>query len=249
MKALILLVEGLVEEIVYSSILEKLYGGKQVTCENMPRPLRELITPITTYIEERAKCYTLCYTLERGDLITIVDCKGYENLKNTIRLLLDKQKDLLIKVLKQLDLRIAIAADRDKKPAESIRGLLSSMGFQVTEGDVLTIEFSGGAKLAIHIVEQGGEGGTATGEVEDELRKLVEAVKPELQHIAEKIEEIYKPLTDKQKLLIYLALLEREPKIRELYEILRREVIATASRDTIEQNLESLVKNLEKALK
>jgi len=240
-KALILLVEGLVEEIVYSSMLEKLYGGKRVKCENIPRPLREFIEPVMRR--------TKCYTLERGDLAIIVDCGGYENLKEMTRLLLDKRRESLIKVLKQLDLRIAIAADRDKKPAESIRGLLSSIGFQVTEGDVITIEFSSGAKLAIHIVEQGGEGGTATGEVEDELRKLVEALKPELQYIAKKIEETYEPLTDKQKLLIYLALLEREPKIREFYEILRREIMATASRDTIEQNLENLVKNIEKALK
>jgi len=236
---LILLVEGLVEEIVYSSMLEKLYGGKRVECEDIPRPLRELIEPVMRR--------TKCYTLERGDLAIIVDCGGYENLKEMTRRLLKRRE--LLEVLKQLDLCIAIAADRDKKPAESIRGLLSSMGFQVTEGDVVTIEFSSGAKLAIHIVEQGGEGDTATGEVEDELRKLVEALKPELQHIAKKIEETYEPLTDKQKLLIYLALLEREPKIREFYEILRREIMATASRDTIERNLESLVKNLEKALK
>jgi len=237
---LILLVEGLVEEIVYSSMLEKLYGGKQVTCEDIPRPLRELIEPVTRR--------TKCYTLKSGDLVIIVDCGGYENLREMTRQLLKHRRRELLEVLKQLDLRIAIAADRDKKPAESIRGLLSSMGFQVTEGDIITIEPSNGTKLAIHIVEQGDEGGTATGEVEDELRKLVEALKPELQRIAKKVEETYGSLTDKQKMLIYLALLERKPKIRELYEIFR-EIMAKASRDTIEQNLENLVKNIEKALK
>jgi len=235
---LILLVEGLLEEIVYSSMLEKLYGGKQVECESVQKSLREFIGPVMQH--------TNCYILERGDLVVIVNCRGYENLRNMTRQLLKRRE--LREVLKQLDLHIAIAADRDKKPVESIRGLLASMGFQVTEGDVITIEFSGGAKLAIHIVEQGGEGGTTTGEVEDELRKLVEALKPELQHIAKKVEDVYEPLTDKQKLLIYLALLEHKPKIRELYEILG-EIMVVASRDVIEQNLESLVKSLEKALK
>jgi len=208
------------------------------------RSLEELIEPIGQP--------TKCYIIERRDLVIIVDCGGYKNLKEMTRLLLDKQKELLIKVLKQLDLCIAIAADRDKKPVESIRGLLSllrsSLGFQVTEGDIVTIKFSSGTKLTIHIVEQGREGDTATGEVEDELRKLVEAVKPELQHIVKKIEESYEPLTDKQKLLIYLALLRDKPKIRKFYEILRG-IMAAASRDTIERNLENLVQNLEKALK
>jgi len=248
-KTLILLVEGLVEKIVYSSTLERLYGGKHIECKNVLeslelKSLEELIGSIERRIE--------CYTLERGDLVIIVDCGGYENLKEMTRLLLSKRKELLIKVLKQLDLRMVIAADRDKKPVESIRGLLSSlrssMGFQVTEDDAIAIEFGNGTKLVIHIVEQGGEADTATGGVEDELRKLVETLEPKLQHITKKIEETYEPLTDKQKLLIYLALLERKPKIREFYEILRK-IMATISRDTIERSLENLVKSLEKALK
>jgi len=55
LKTLILLVEGLVEEIVYSSVLEKLYGGKQAECRDAPRPLRALIEPFM----QHAKCYTL----------------------------------------------------------------------------------------------------------------------------------------------------------------------------------------------
>jgi len=178
--------------------------------------------------------------------VVVVNCGGYENLKRMVRLMLKRRE--LIEALKQLDLRIAIAADRDKKPAESVRGLLSSMGLRVTEDVAITIEFGGGAKLTMHIVEQGGLGSAATGEVEDELRKLVEALKPELQRLAEKVEEIYKPLTDKQKLLIYLALLEHKPKIRELYELFK-EIMASASREAVEQNLKNLVKNLGKALK
>jgi len=224
---LILFVEGLVEEIIYSSMLEKLYGGRQVECGDAPTQLEVLIDPFI----RRAKCYTL----EHGNLAVIVNSRGYENLRNTIRQLLTQPE--LPEVLSQLDLRIAIAADRDKSPAESIRGLLSSMGFQATGGDAITIEFGNGAKLAIHVVEQGDEGGTATGEIEDELRKLVEALKPELQHIAKRVEETYGPLTNKQKLLIYLALLEHKPKIRELYGLFR-EIIETASGNIIEQNLD-----------
>jgi len=208
MKTLILLVEGLAEEIAYSSILEKLYGGRQVECGGAPTPLKILIRSFM----RRAKCYTL----ERGDLAVIVNCGGYENLRKMARELLTHPE--LPEVLGQLNIRIAIAADKDKNPAESIRGLLSSMGLQTTGGDTLTVEL-GGAKLTIYVIEQGGEGGTATGEIEDELKKLVEALKPELQRAAEKVEEAYGPLTDKQKLLIYLALLERRPKIRELYEL------------------------------
>ncbi|WP_193322840.1 hypothetical protein [Pyrobaculum calidifontis] len=234
-KTLILLTEGLVEEIVYSSMLEKLYGGRQVECEDAPTPLEALIDPLI----RRAKCYTL----EHGDLIVIVNSRGYENLRNTIRQLLTQPE--LPEALGQLDLRIAVAADRDKNPTESIRGVLSSMGLQATGGDTLTVELGNGAKLAIHVIEQGGEGDTATGEIEDELRKLVETLKPELQHAAKKVEEIYGPLTDKQKLLIYLALLERKPKIRELYELFR-EAVAAASRDAIEHL--GLAKGLGKAL-
>jgi len=58
---LILLVEGLLEEIVYSGMLEKLYAGKQVECESIQRPLREFIEPVMRR--------TKCYTLERGDLV------------------------------------------------------------------------------------------------------------------------------------------------------------------------------------
>jgi len=227
-------VEGLVEEIVYSSMLEKLYGGRQVECKDLPT-LKELIEPFM----QRAKCYAV----ERGYLVVIVNCGGYENLKNMTRRLLKRRE--LLEALRQLDIRIAVAADRDKNPAESIRGVLSSMGLQATGGDALTVEL-GGAKLAIHVIEQGGEGDVATGEIEDELRKLVEALKPELQHIAKRVEEIYKrSLTDKQKLLIYLALLERKPKIRELYELFRK-AVAEASRDAVEHL--GLAKGLGKAL-
>jgi len=233
-KTLILLTEGLVEEIVYSSMLEKLYGGRQIECEHAPTPLEALIDPLI----RRAKCYTL----EHGDLIVIVNSRGYENLRNTIRQLLTQPE--LPEALGQLDLRIAVAADRDKNPTESIRGVLSSMGLQATGGDTLTVEL-GGAKLTIYVIEQGDEGGTATGEIEDELRKLVETLRPELQRAAEKVEEAYGPLTDKQKLLIYLALLDRKPKIRELYELFR-EAVAAANRDAI-LSLD-LVKGLGKAL-
>jgi len=237
MKALILLVEGLAEEIVYSSILERLYGGRQVKCRDAPTPLKTLIRPLM----RRAKCYTL----EHGDLALIANCGGYENLKNMIRqLLLRLRRRKLLEALRQLDLRIAVAADKDKNPTESIRGLLSSMGLQATGGDTLTVEL-GGAKLTIYVIEQGDEGGTATGEIEDELRKLVETLRPELQRAAEKVEETYGPLTDKQKLLIYLALLERRPKIRELYELFR-EAVAAASRDAILSL--GLAKGLGKAL-
>jgi len=238
MKALILLVEGLAEEIVYSSVLEKLHGGRQVKCGDAPTPLKTLIGPLM----RRAKCYTL----EHGDLAVITNCGGYENLKNMIRqLLLRLRRRKLLEALRQLDLRIAIAADKDKNPTESIRGLLSSMGLQATGGDTLTVELGNGAKLTIHLIEQGGEGGTATREIEDELKKLVETLRPELQRAAEKVEETYGPLTDKQKLLIYLALLERKPKIRELYELFR-EAVAAASRDAI-LSLD-LAKGLGKAL-
>jgi len=237
MKTLILLVEGLAEEIVYSSILERLYGGRQVKCRDAPTPLKTLIGPLM----RRAKCYTL----EHGDLAVIANCGGYENLKNTIRQLLPRlRRRKLPEALRQLDLRIAVAADKDKHPTESIRGLLSSMGLQATGGDVFTVEL-GGAKLAIYVIEQGGEGGTATGEIEDELRKLVETLRPELQRAAEKVEEAYGPLTDKQKLLIYLALLDRRPKIRELYELFR-EAVTAAGRDVILSL--GLAKGLEKAL-
>jgi len=87
---LILLVEGLVEEIVYSSMLEKLYGGKQVECEDIPRPLRMLIEPFMRR--------TKCYTLKSGDLVIIVDCGGYENLRNMTRQLLKRRE--LLEVLK-----------------------------------------------------------------------------------------------------------------------------------------------------
>jgi len=203
----------------------------------VPRPLKALIEPFI----ERAKCYTL----ERGDRAIIVNCGGYENLKEMTKRLLKRRE--LTEALEQLDLRIAIAADRDVKPRESIRGLLASKGFRVAGGDAITVEFGGGAKLTIYVVEQGSGEATATGEMEDDLRRLVEALKPELQRFAEKVEEVYGPLTDKQKLLIYLALLEHKPRIRELYELVK-EVLATANREVVERNLENLIRSLGKAL-
>ncbi len=236
----VLLVEGLTEEILYSILLEKLYGGKRVGYEELPKPLRELVEPL----KKRATYYAL----ENGCLVVLINCGGFDNIKSLLRMLLRREE--LKEAARELDLRLVIAADKDKRPLESLRGLLSSMSVASTllNERVLMVELSPDTRLKIYVVEQGTSGEGATEEVEDELEKLIESARPELQSVARRIEEeIRTVLSSKQRFSIYLALLNPRIKARLLREYLR-ELLASIDADTLRRGLQNIARSLGEAL-
>lgn len=240
MKAAILLVEGLTEEILYSTLLKRLYGAKQVGLEELPKTLRELVSPLG----ERINCF-----IRRNGYVILINCGGFEGLRVAMRHLLKRGE--LKEVVREFELHLVIAADKDKNPLESLRGLLSSMNAKVESvmGRILVTELLRGIKVRIHVLEQGVSGEGATGEIEDELGKLIEIGKPELQSAVRSVEEVlHTTLTSKQKLLIYLALLNPKIKTRLLSRALK-EVLTEIDVDVIRHGLQDILKNLEEVLR
>ncbi|ABL88638.1 hypothetical protein Pisl_1482 [Pyrobaculum islandicum DSM 4184] len=135
------------------------------------------------------------------------NCSGVENIKETLKLLLKRRE--LAEALRDTATHIVIAADRDKRPTQAIKDMLQSLGYTPAESGGTTVIPPLG--LPIHVIEQGGQEDTATGQIEDELLKLVELVHPDLTHAAARLEEAHGALDNK---LLYLALLNRRPGIR-----------------------------------
>lgn len=236
-RAIVFLVEGSIEEALYTTILRRLYNANAVKCETTPRKLRELLDPILNR--------TRCYRLKNVESLFLFNCGGYDNLKTTIRQLFKRRE--LIDVAREYEVRVVVAADKDMKPYESVRSILESMGFQVIEAKGMKVKLGEGAEVTIHVIEQGGEGGSSTGEVEDELQKLLENVKPELGNIVNQISGTHGPLTSKQKLLISLALLKPKPKIRSLRGDIE-ELLNTINDDLLRVGLRNIVEKISEAL-
>lgn len=175
----------------------------------------------------------------------LVNSGGYDNLKRLIRELLEYEE--LQRSLREYDVRIVVAADSDMRPRDSIRGLLSSMNLKVQEDNVITVEFPEGVKLRVYVIEQGSEEGILTGEIEDELSKLVEELRSDLRFIVEKIEEIHGLLDNKQRLLVYIALSRSKPKIRSVQHEIKI-LLDEADVNVMRRCLKGIVGGLEEAL-
>lgn len=139
--------------------------------------------------------------------MAVCNCSGVENIKEALKLLLKRRE--LAEALRDTAIHIVIAADRDKRPTQAIKDMLQSLGYTPAESGGTTVIPPLG--LPIHVIEQGGREDTATGQIEDELLKLVELVHPGLTQAAARLEEAHGALDNK---LLYLALLNRRPGIR-----------------------------------
>lgn len=238
MRAAILLVEGSMEEILYTVILRKLYRAGEERCEDINQELKDLIDPLA---RRRIKCYTL----ENGMPIVLINSGGHDNLTGYIRQLLKRRE--IIDLARKLELYIVIAADRDRRPYKSIRDLLASMGYQVTGNRIMKIVLEGDTELFICVIEQGEGEGSSTGEIEDHLQKLFEMLRPEFIRILKEINNAHGSLTDKQKLLIYLALMREKPKIRALREEIK-EILEATDNEILRKSLSKIIEILDRIL-
>lgn len=71
---------------------------------------------------------------------------------------------------------------------------------------------------------------------------------PELKSIVEVVESHHNTLSDKQKLLIYLALMRPRPKARALHDDLRS-MLAATSEDLVRRGPQGIVGRLEEILR
>ncbi|ACB39443.1 hypothetical protein Tneu_0498 [Pyrobaculum neutrophilum V24Sta] len=231
MRAVVLLLEGQTEEILYYTLLKRVYKAQEANCAETPEKLRDLLEPLG-----RRKCLKV-----RQVYVAMCNCSGVENIKETLKLLLKRRE--LAEALRDTAIHIVIAADRDERPAQAIKDMLQSLGYTPAESGGTTVIPPLG--LPIHVIEQGGREDTATGQIEDDLLKLVELVHPDLTQAAARLEEAHGALDNKQKLLLYLALLNRRPGIRKLYKAVKR-LLKNADETALRQALKNIVEQLDK---
>ncbi len=132
-RAAIMLLEGLTEEVLYLSLLKRLYETEDAGIDNLPKSLREYLEPLG--IGRRIKSLIIKPSLT---YVIVINCGGYEQIKSMLKFLLKRSE--LKDVIKDLKLCFIVLADRDKKSLESIIGLLHSLRFKVAkEGLRLTI--------------------------------------------------------------------------------------------------------------
>ena len=211
-QATILLVEGITEEKLYIKLLEKLYNTKRIKFTELPPPIKSLLEPL-----EKRTTNMIIEENSREKYLALIQCGGYENIKGMLRMLLKRRE--LVEALKQTRFNIIVAADLDKDPIKSIKDTVASLHLPVeARNNHIAVKVQG-QNLNIRIIQQGYKKPGATGQIEDNLEGLLKTLYPELIEAIKVIEETTKEKLDsKQKLLIYLALLEQKPKIRNLYE-------------------------------
>jgi len=247
-KLVLLLVEGVTEEIVYLNLLKKLYNMEEIDCEKLPETARTLIEPLP---RRTTRClYLKTEYLDR--YVILLNCGGYEYIKKLLKLILKRHE--LSTALRKSEVVIAIAADRDKNPFKDIETALSSLNIEFRPQQHNILEISIGyeqqTKLRIHVIEQGMQtNNKVTGEIEDELESMLEEVIGYLATEKNLVNAIRKTesLTTKQRFLLYLALLDHQIKIRKLFDKLN-EVLNRADKDMLAKKLGSLVEKLEKAI-
>ena len=265
MKTLILLVERLIGEIVYSTILRKLYKGVPVSFKDVIKEvsviskesaelLIKLVKPLQGIgYRESSRTHLHYYRLEQGNFIFLISYEDFEELKLILRSLIS-ELNRLVKVypeaFEKLNLHIAIAADRDYRPAENIKEMFTSLGLTVTGKKPLKVKLIGKIELPIHVIEQGESEDITTGGIEDLLTRLIEVQRPELQELIKEIEKTYgSKLTGRQRFLIYLALLDNKPRIKSLYNTLREKILEQVDEAKIRQTLQNIITALEEALR
>lgn len=255
-KLVLLLVEGSTEEIVYLNLLEKLYNMERTSCKTLPETARKLIEPLLDMAVTRLKCLS-SKTEQPKRHVVLVNCGGYERAKKLLKLLLKRYE--LPYALEEFETTLAIAADMDKNPLEGVKGVLNSLKntlnleFETANHNTIEVLIGRGhgkqARLEIHVIEQGLHDNNSTRQIEDELQNILEEAAKHLatdKNLVDMVRE-NNNLTSKQKLLIYLALLDNKIKVRKLLDKLN-EILDRVERDILAKGLKNLVEKLEKTL-
>lgn len=209
---MIILVEGRTEEVVYQYLLRRLHGGTSLGFEDLPHRISNLLG----FLGKRARAMVLEGSGERT-YVVLVDCGGFEGVKLTLKRILRRPE--LAEAPE--DICIVVAADADKYPLAAVRNIALSLDQRAqVRGNYASVEVSG-RRIGIAVVEQGympGDGPGHTGQIEDNLEEFTARLHPHLAGVIEDLERrLGEKLDAKQRLLVYLALLSRKPKIRNLY--------------------------------
>ncbi len=112
---MILLLEGLTEEILYLSLLKRLYNANEVDINELPKVLGDFLSPLKsgrTRIKSLVIKSLMTYAI-------VINCGGYERIKTMLKLLLRRSE--LRDIISNFDLSFVIIADKDKEPLASIR--------------------------------------------------------------------------------------------------------------------------------
>jgi len=163
--AILFLAEGAAERAFYQKILEKHYSAEPAGLDNLPQPIRDLLAPL-----QARKPLTL--RAGRADIV-LIDCGGFDAIKLCLRRLMSRPE--LGEAVKAGLKAVIIAADLDKNPHESLKGLLASLASNVAEEDEALKLTVNNTTVKVHITAQGLKGRSdATMEIEDHLEELAE---------------------------------------------------------------------------
>ncbi|RLG79998.1 MAG: hypothetical protein DRO40_11860 [Thermoprotei archaeon] len=197
-KTVILLAEGATERTLYVKLVERLLDAeKRYDYGILPVAIRDLIRVFN-------KKYITILNIQDKVLTVIIDCRGYENLKKHVReiLLSESLEDAIKDGLSIL----VIAADKDKDPLNSIKGVITSIGFEVNVRDNIIHVNIDSHVIQIMVLEQGRMEGTM--ELEDDLELLAKQIEPELDKAITILEDrLGRRLSPKQRLGIFEAII------------------------------------------
>ncbi len=198
-KTYLFLVEGVDDEVFYEKLIVKLVNAR--VCE-----LDELPDTIGNLLKRRRDV-----RLFRVDsvFIAIVNCGGYDNVKRYLRELLKYEE--LIECIRQGLSNIIVSADKDKKPLESIPGVVDSVkpeiGFRVVRNkDYLEIILQDSITLTINLVEQGIDHGVKA--LEDHIEEVAKQVESTIAKAIDEVEKVLgRKLNSKQRVGVYEAII------------------------------------------
>ena len=197
-KTVILLAEGATERTLYVKLVERLLDAeKRYDYGILPVAIRDLIRVFN-------KKYITILNIQDKVLTVIIDCRGYENLKKHVReiLLSESLEDAIKDGLSIL----VIAADKDKDPLNSIKGVITSIGFEVNVRDNIIHVNIDSHVIQIMVLEQGRMEGTM--ELEDDLELLAKQIEPELDKAITILEDrLGRRRSPKQRLGIFEAII------------------------------------------
>ncbi len=179
----ILLVEGKTDTILYKTLIEKSIGCREYDIEYLHYNIRMLLSKIMIHRRD------LMVLEIQNNLLIIINCKGYDRLKNYLKELIDS--DYFIESIHNGLSGIIVATDKDRVPMDSIYGVLASLKYRVfRDNHSFKIDAVEKEYFPIYIIEQGLDSGVKA--IEDELDLLAEQLYPDMTKAINAVEEIIK---------------------------------------------------------
>ncbi len=241
-KVIVILVEGLMDIMVYRNILTRLFEMIPLGYDELPLPLQNFLSPLD---KEYIKTFKLARNIHEI-FVVLINSRGFDNLKETLKRLI-KRKYELIKLIRNYSLNILVLADKDKNPSRSIYDSLANFlpGIELTEYNVIKLNIND-LSLHVTVIEQGfatTQLPYATQELEDHIASILKRSFPELFEKIKKLNEV--GLDSKQLLLIYLALIYPRIKIRTLMRYIDR-LMENVQLEEISQEFSKFIQVFEK---